>query len=110
MDSNSARDLLREKRREILERLARRDPIEVEKSADQVDDTWRAGQREIAAIQMGIAAALLRQIDATLERIEAGRFGICEGCEENIGAARLASVPWAALCRKCQEVEEAAHC
>jgi DnaK suppressor protein len=37
-------------------------------------------------------------IDAALARIEAGTYGICEGCGKPIAAERLAAIPWARLC------------
>ena len=38
------------------------------------------------------------EIDAALERVEGGTFGICEACGSPIGAERLAALPWARLC------------
>jgi DnaK suppressor protein len=32
-----------------------------------------------------------------------GRFGICQGCDENIHPKRLAAVPWTLFCIRCQE-------
>lgn len=43
----------------------------------------------------------LRAIDAALARIEAGTFGICAKCGEDISEERLEAVPHAALCRNC---------
>ena len=43
----------------------------------------------------------LRAIDAALDRIAHGRYGICARCGENIAEARLEAVPHAALCHSC---------
>ena len=43
----------------------------------------------------------LAAIDAALDRIEAGTFGICAKCGNPISPARLAAVPHAALCEEC---------
>ena len=48
----------------------------------------------------------LREIRAALARIDSGGFGICLNCEEDIGAKRLAAVPWAPLCIVCQEAAD----
>jgi RNA polymerase-binding protein DksA len=40
----------------------------------------------------------LAEIDAALQRIEAGTYGICEGCGKPIGAERLSAIPWARYC------------
>ena len=44
---------------------------------------------------------MLRQIDNALERIDAGTFGECERCGNDIGKGRLKAMPTAALCIDC---------
>jgi len=38
-----------------------------------------------------------------LDRIEAGDYGMCVGCEEAIPAKRLQALPWAKYCVNCQQ-------
>ena len=45
----------------------------------------------------------LRLIEAALDRLNAGDFGTCLGCEEPIPRKRLQAVPWARYCVGCQE-------
>jgi DnaK suppressor protein len=45
----------------------------------------------------------LRMIEEALDRIEAGDYGVCLGCEEPIPAKRLQAVPWAKYCVGCQQ-------
>jgi len=45
----------------------------------------------------------LRMIEEALDRIEAGDYGVCLGCEEPIPAKRLQAVPWAKYCVTCQQ-------
>ena len=42
------------------------------------------------------------QVERALERLEAGRYGYCEDCEEKIAAERLAFSPEATRCVSCQ--------
>jgi len=49
----------------------------------------------------------LNLIDAALERIQRGEFGLCPDCEEPIPAKRLQIVPWAAYCVPCQDLADA---
>ena len=59
--------------------------------------------------QLGLAdneQKLLNRINAALEKIEAGTFGLCELCEKKIAKARLKVVPYAELCVPCQEKQE----
>lgn len=44
-----------------------------------------------------------KAIDAALERINRGKYGICEECDEPISEKRLKAVPWTRLCLHCQE-------
>jgi RNA polymerase-binding protein DksA len=44
------------------------------------------------------ARETLAEIDAALQRIEDGTYGICEVCGKPIGAERLSAIPWARLC------------
>jgi len=39
---------------------------------------------------------MLREVRAALSRIDAGMFGICLGCYEDISMKRLAAMPWTA--------------
>ena len=46
---------------------------------------------------------LLQLVTEALERIEAGSYGQCVACEEEINGKRLEAVPWARCCLQCQE-------
>jgi DnaK suppressor protein len=48
----------------------------------------------------------LEQIDAALERIEAGTYGSCEKCRRPIAPERLEFLPFAAQCVECQRRSE----
>jgi DnaK suppressor protein len=45
----------------------------------------------------------LKLIEEALDRIQAGDYGICLGCEEPIPAKRLQALPWAKYCVTCQQ-------
>lgn len=48
----------------------------------------------------------LRRVEAALERIATGEFGICAVCGGAIGLKRLQALPWANRCIDCQEQSE----
>ncbi len=50
-----------------------------------------------------IAHSELNDINIALERLEAGTYGICAECGEDIPLARLKIVPMAKYCTDCQE-------
>ena len=45
----------------------------------------------------------LRQVNAAIERINTGEYGICASCEETISEKRLKAIPWAKYCVSCQD-------
>ena len=49
---------------------------------------------------------VLGEIDAALLRIDAGTYGTCTSCGEEIPAARLEAYPWASLCIDCARTLE----
>jgi DnaK suppressor protein len=66
----------------------------------------RASADTEAELQIRLHATdgrLLKAIEDALSRIRAGTFGVCEACKQQISKARLESVPWTHLCRRCKE-------
>jgi DnaK suppressor protein len=57
---------------------------------------------EISAAVVDHRAQQLAQIDRALADIEAGRYGICRECGEDIPKARLKVMPFATRCVACQ--------
>jgi DnaK suppressor protein len=87
-----------------LERVTRhRDAITVERSADQLEEIQAASQRILAVCNLDREFHLLRDAPAALRRIQEGSFGTCQECDEDIHPKRLAAVPWATFCIRCQE-------
>jgi DnaK suppressor protein len=68
------------------------------READHVD----AAQAEGTAIPLDSLneseQTLVGEIDAALQRIDGGEYGICEECGEPIEERRLEAVPWARRC------------
>ena len=52
------------------------------------------------------SAHVLEEIDAALGRIDAGTYGICTNCGDEIPQARLEAYPWASLCIDCRRRAE----
>ena len=48
----------------------------------------------------------IRKIDQALKRLEDGNYGYCDECSEEISMERLKVIPFASLCRDCQETKE----
>jgi len=83
-----------------------RDGIAVERSADEVEETQMAAQRQLAVSNLDREFNQLRDARAALHRLEGGSFGTCLECDEDIHPKRLAAVPWATFCIRCQETKD----
>ncbi len=49
---------------------------------------------------------LLAKIDQAIAKIDAGSYGTCESCEEDIEPSRLSARPVAELCIECKQEQE----
>ena len=58
------------------------------------------GRAALWARQQRTLAAHL-EVDAALDRLKDGTFGICENCGKPIPIARLKALPWTTLCIDC---------
>lgn len=104
------RGILTARREELANETLRAESEVAEQSdLDHLDQGDRAVSEiakeellEEAERNSGLAAL----IDDALRRIEAGTYGICTACGEEIPLARLEAVPWASLCLKDQERED----
>ena len=103
VDLEKFRKTLETKQAELTGSLRNRDEIVIEKAPDALDEVQLAGERELAIRNLDRDSNMLRQIRRALARIEDGSYGICLHCDEEISPKRIAAVPWAAYCIKCQE-------
>ena len=86
--------------------ISSRDALAVEASPDEMDRIQHFSEREYAMKHLERNSTRLREVRAALGRMDAGTYGICEGCETEIKLKRLTAVPWAATCIACQEAAE----
>jgi DnaK suppressor protein len=89
--------------REILvkHRLEIEDEIQ---SRIRAADPDSHGGFEFTLLQM--RAETLKRLDAALERLDAGNYGSCFDCAEEISERRLRALPFAARCQICEECRE----
>ena len=87
-----------------LERFTRhREGITIERSADQMEEIQAASERALTVCNLDREFNQLRNARAALRRIQEGSFGTCQQCDDDIHPKRLAAVPWAIFCIRCQE-------
>lgn len=108
---DDVRRLLGREREEALTRLADltgdHEAI-VAASLDTNADDEHDPEGATIAFERSQIGALVRQVrhhvaevDAALARVDAGTYGVCEGCGQAIGAARLEALPAARRCIRC---------
>jgi RNA polymerase-binding transcription factor DksA len=66
--------------------------------ADSSQVTAERGEAEALA---GELSDTLSEVEAALERLDAGTYGLCEVCGNQIGPDRLEAMPAAARCISC---------
>jgi DnaK suppressor protein len=101
--------MLRQRRREVQDKLrSLRETLPVEASVvrDAEEQSVDDFVTEVDMALMQMKSETLSKIDQAIARLEDGTYGICQECDEEISAARLKALPFAPLCRTCQEDAE----
>ena len=117
IDTSRFREALMEERRRVtaaIENLHEDHPgsMSDETGEDAVFDNHLADtatetyDRELDYTLEENSEHVLAEINAALERIEAGTYGICTNCGKQIAEERLEARPWATLCIDCQREQE----
>ncbi len=107
MDYTEVKEKLVAKRKELeaqLEGTQATERHEVKEGLNDGAQLWEASE-----VRDGLddaSAGDLNQINQALARIDAGDYGFCASCGNQIGEARLEALPYATLCIDCAEGEE----
>ena len=105
-------EILAEKRRELVSGLTAKIRQERDEASRYlgIRDVAEISDDDIQSdIRLGLAVLQSRDvqaIDAALRRLEAGTYGYCADCEEEIASQRLRAVPFAIRCKDCEEADE----
>jgi|ERR1700687_2503087 len=106
----TVRDKLTAMRRQVLremsEDLKQGRESGKEEGMDTYDLASEERDREINFILTDRERDKLQALQEALERVEAGTYGICESCESEISAGRLAALPFTRMCVNCQAEHE----
>lgn len=107
-----SRGLLEAVRHQTLQRLARLtgdfDGVVAASQDSNADDEHDpegatiAFERSQLAALVGQARDHLAEIDAAIDRLDAGIYGVCEDCGQSIGEGRLDARPAARTCIECE--------
>jgi DnaK suppressor protein len=105
-DTESLRSWLQQRRRLAVE-ATRRTQAEIgelrgAERDSEVEERSQSEQEQYNLSSLGeVAQDEIARIDAVLQRLDAGGYGLCRDCGEPIGANRLAAMPFALDCAEC---------
>jgi DnaK suppressor protein len=104
------REVLREHRRRLQNEVQSRiRDGRTDRSVDVRDDLEHSDadiQGDIALSLLQMRTESLARIDEALVRLDAGKYGSCFECEEEISERRLRALPFAVRCQACEEKRE----
>ena len=80
--------------------------LKSDEMADEIDLIAAEAEQSMKMRLRNREALLLKKIDSALEKIQAGTFGVCECCDQNIELSRLEVRPTASHCLSCKEEQE----
>ena len=101
--------MLEDRRREIHEKLRslrEQIPVHAPDVRDAEEQSVDDFVQEVDLALMQMKSETLKKIDEAISRLEEGTYGRCDECDREIPAPRLRALPFAALCRDCQEETE----
>ncbi len=112
-NGDTVRAELQKRRRAILETARRADAeLDALRSAERDPEFEEGAQTEHEAFtlsRLGEAQRReLQQIDAAIARLDAGEYGLCADCDQEIDPRRLKALPYALLCAECATRRERA--
>src|SRR5579871_6532772 len=109
-DLKRFKDMLEEKRRQIIENaqstLAEDMALDANDLPDEMDLASSEYLQSFTFRLRGREKVFLDKIEKALRKIEDGSFGICEECGEEISIKRLEARPETTLCIRCKEDQE----
>lgn len=102
MDIDRQQKVLIDRRKALTEHLSDvEDTLDETPSSDWEDRATERQGDEVLESLGKVELAELRRIDAALERIAAGEYGICQKCGASISPERLELLPATPFCKNC---------
>ena len=106
----SAGRLLRSQRNGYLEKFRRVEEHRETIAEDRESELEERAQEERSARLLASlddrTVRAVREIDAALQRLAAGKYGLCDTCGKKIQAARLRVLPATRFCKNCSDQKE----
>ncbi|MCB0044869.1 MAG: TraR/DksA C4-type zinc finger protein [Caldilineaceae bacterium] len=101
LDLKKVRSQLMAGRKELLAKLEEKDRDARGENPGRGDLAYDYTNRDRVTALRSVEEQTLEQIDAALERLDAGTYGICSHCGKPINEERMEALPYATLCMEC---------
>jgi DnaK suppressor protein len=99
-------EIIRETKAEIRKYVSGENRQLVDTALDDGDLSVVDLAEDISLKQLSTHRETLQKIDTAFSKLNEGTYGICDECGDEIGVERLMIMPFAILCRDCQEDRE----
>jgi len=111
------KELLEDRRQEILDQVKHKIRHvrthhrggSLHEVRDSVESSEAEIQEDIDLALLQLKAETLDKIEEALARLDERSYGYCYECGEEISKQRLASLPFAVRCTRCEEIREEAE-
>jgi RNA polymerase-binding protein DksA len=105
-ETDEIRESLLQHKAELQKRVSTihehaRDPLE----QDSAEQAAQLGNVAVVSALESEAVQQIAEIEAALQRLDAGTYGVCVSCGEPVGEGRLRVRPAATQCRDCAELD-----
>ena len=103
------RKMLEEMKRDLSQDIDRTVHTMQDEATIFADPNDRASQESDMSLELrnrDRERKLIKKIDETIQRIDAGEYGYCDSCGVEIGLKRLEVRPTATLCIDCKTLDE----
>lgn len=94
---------LQEQKEVLTRRLEEAETSMTADNPNRADLAMRAIQNERQGLLAARAEEQLKDIQAALDRIDEGTYGLCETCGQPINPERLHAIPATTVCMKCKQ-------
>ena len=109
-DLKRFKDILTQERESIIKKasktLSEEATLDVSELPDEIDQASAEYSQSFIFRLRDREKYYLSKVDKALKKIEAGDFGTCEECSEEISIKRLEARPVTTLCIRCKEEQE----
>jgi DnaK suppressor protein len=76
---------------------------------DMMDSTAADVESDIALSLIQMHAETIARVNHALARLDAGQYGLCTECGDEISVQRLNALPFAVRCQSCEQTREQAQ-